>query len=50
MAASLGQRTLVTFVLDVSSAMGSTHGERSRLDRSTAFVSLRVLEMVGCAR
>ncbi|KAI3628593.1 YKU80 [Malassezia furfur] len=47
MAASLGQRTLVTFVLDVSSAMGSTHGERSRLDRSTAFVSLRVLEMVS---
>ncbi|KAI3620422.1 hypothetical protein CBS9595_002389 [Malassezia furfur] len=47
MAASLGQRTLVTFVLDVSSAMGPTHGERSRLDRSTAFVSLRVLEMVS---
>lgn len=47
MATSLGQRTLVTFVLDVSAPMGAAEGERSRLERSTAFVSLRVLEMVG---
>lgn len=47
MASSLGQRTLVTFVLDVSEPMGTSDGGRSRLDRSTAFASLRVLEMVS---
>lgn len=46
-AASLGQRTLVTFVLDVSSAMGEPREGRTRLERCMAFASLRVLEMVG---
>lgn len=49
MATSLSQRTLVTFVLDVSEPMGTFYGGRTPLDQCAAFTSLRVLEMVGSA-
>lgn len=48
----LGQRTLVTFVLDVSAPMGRAVGQdaRSRLDETIAFVALRVMDMVRRAQ
>ncbi|WFD19081.1 ATP-dependent DNA helicase yku80 [Malassezia caprae] len=45
--ASLGQRTLVSFVLDVSQPMGKpVAGGRSALAQCQAFVALRLLEMM----
>lgn len=51
----IGQRTLVTFVLDVSHAMGApADGDdgrgRSKLDVCVGFALQRVLDMVGARR
>ena len=45
----LGQRTLASFVIDVSAGMGSPAGpssERSALEECCIFASLRVVEMM----
>ncbi|WFD31010.1 chitobiosyldiphosphodolichol beta-mannosyltransferase [Malassezia sp. CBS 17886] len=45
--AVLGQRTLVTFLIDVSAGMGlRANGDATRLDQVRAFAALRILEMM----